>query len=398
MTRTNRLNRFIYILLVAAVVLSGLFQAVPAFALTEAPSVNVDVAVVVDGRTGTNTYEKNMNTMKRPGSATKIMTALTAARKEKLSDSAKSNIKSMILEGSDSAARTLASDLYGSTDNFCKKMNSLAKELGCKNTKFTSVTGDTASEKHYTTCNDMSIIITAFMKDPQLQSILAFGESEKKTVYKEISKGNNKSIISNVIVATKGDTRLVAFAVGGASSKNNGEDCKRLLDYGFKNYRTYQVLSKGKSLDKIKVKGGKKSYVKVYSKEDLFVTLPAEGEDSLVKTKVELQEDLKAPVKKGTVVGKVQAVEAGSVTSQVDVVVNETVPAGGPWSKIGISDYLMIGICIGLTVLLVMVIVVKARIKKKKRIIAEKKKRKRELEAMRIAMERAEKKKRDWPY
>ena len=98
MTRTNRLNRFIYILLVTAVVLSGLFQAVPAFALTKAPAVNVDVAVVVDSRTGTETYEKNMNTMKRPGSATKIMTALTAARKEKLGDTAKANVKSLILE------------------------------------------------------------------------------------------------------------------------------------------------------------------------------------------------------------------------------------------------------------------------------------------------------------
>jgi D-alanyl-D-alanine carboxypeptidase len=277
-------------------------------------------------------------------------------------------------------------------------MNKLADKIGCKNTKFTSVTGNTSNEKHRTTASDMAKIMTAFFDDSQLASIVSVGEKKNEIAYRTISEGNGNKTVSNVVLSNKSGTQLAVFAVGGVDKKRNAKDSKALLKYGHENYRTYHALSSGESVGRIKIKGGQKSYTKVYAKEDLYVTLPAEGEESLVKLNVELKENVKAPVKKNSVVGKVQTIEAGMVTSQVDVVVKEELAVGGPWSKLGISDNMMImaGFVVGL--ILIVFIVVRARIRRKKRKIAERKRKQRELEAMRIAKERAEKQKRDWPY
>lgn len=398
MTKINRLKRFVITLLITALVLSASQPTVPAFALTEAPSVNVDSAVVIDCKTGTETYTKKDNIKRNPGSVTKLMTALVAVKEGKLNDTKKSLIKSMLLEGSDSSARTLAKEISGTESNFCKKMNKYAKKLGCKKTNFTSVTGNTSNEKHRSTASDISKIMTAFFDNKQLAKIVDIDGKEGKISYKTISEGNGNKNICNVVLSVKDGTQLAAFAAGGVDHKRNIKDIKKLLKYGHENYRTYHALSSGKSVGRIKIKGGQKSYTKVYAKEDLYVTLPVEGEESLVKLNVELKDDLKAPVKKNSVVGKVQAIEAGAVTSQVDVIVKEELAVGGPWSKLGISDNMMIIAGFALCLVLITFIVIRARIKRKKRKIAERKKRQREKEAMRIAMERAEKQKRDWPY
>ena len=157
-------------------------------------------------------------------------------------------------------------------------------------------------------------------------------------------------------------------------------------------------MAKGEKVGKVKIKGGRSSYCKVVAKEDLYVTLPREGEDSLVKTKLEILKEMKAPVKKGKVIGKLKALEAGEVTAQVEVTTGEDVVTGGPWSKIGISDYMM---AIGRAVIILVLIIYISinRKKKRKRMrIEEIKRRRREEEARRIAIEREEKRRRNWPY
>ena len=96
--------------------------------------------------------------------------------------------------------------------------------------------------------------------------------------------------------------------------------------------------------------------------------------------------------------GKVRAIEAGVVTAEVDLVVTGDIGTGGPWTKVGISDYMLIGIGAALVLLLILVVVIKVKRSRKKKRIAEMRAKKRQEEAMRIALERAEKKRRDWPY
>lgn len=400
MIKESKFGKFICILLMMIMVLSVFTQAVPVFALTEDPLLDAEIASVTDCKTGAVVFSKEGDVQKNPGAATKLMTAVVAADKGALTDTAKSQIKSMLLENNDKSAEQLATDTYGSSENFIKAMNEKAAAIKCSKTKFASVTGSTDSKEHYTTAKDMGLIIKAFMSNDELSKLLTLGEAEKdKIKYCEILKSDDKaSTFVSVILGVKDDSEFISFALGGATAAGNLEDGKTILQFGLKNYRTYHALSKGKSAGKIKIKGGQKSYIKVYAKDDLYITLPAEGEDSLVKTEIVLEENVQAPIEKNTVVGKVQALEAGEVTAETEVIVKEAVSKGGPWSKIGISDYMMITMGIIFLVLLIVFIIIRTKIKKKKKRIAEIRRQKREAEAMKIAMERAEKRRRNWPY
>ena len=85
----NRRIRKTYICFITALimVLSVFTQAVPVFAVTgEAPVTDSSAAIVVDAGTGAVVYRKNENTSFNPKAMTKLMTALVAADKKKLTD------------------------------------------------------------------------------------------------------------------------------------------------------------------------------------------------------------------------------------------------------------------------------------------------------------------------
>lgn len=398
MTKDNRIKKFFSVSLIMIMVLSVFMQAVPAFALEEEPVVDVDRAIAIDVKTGTSVYSKQKDKKVYPGGLTKLMTAIVASESSDFNATLKTQVESMLIEGNDKAVDKIVKSTYGTSKNFYKKMNEKAKKLKCENTNFNSATGNTTSKKNYTTMADLGKIAKAFMEKKDLKNMITFKSSKDMKIGQIILSKNEEKIKAMAVLGKKGDSQFAVMTLGGLNGKSNLDDCTNLLKYAFGNYRTYVVIKKGESVDKVKIKGGERNYAKVYAEDDLCVTLPAEGENSLVKTNVVLNEGVKAPLKAEQIVGKVQALEAGEVTSQVNVVVKKAVDKGGPWSKIGISDHMMIIIAAVVVITFIVVSVIKAKIRRRKRKIAAMKRRKREQEAMRIAMERAEKKRRDWPY
>lgn len=401
MTTTKK--RYILIITVLMMVMSVFVRTSPSLAASdEAPVVDSSVAAVVDVKTGAIVYGKNADANFNPQSLSKLMTALVIADEKEVSDY-KDRITKMLGENTPDEANALAKEVGGNESAFYAKMNEKAKALGCKSTNFASAGGGGADDKSKSTAADMAVTVKAFFANEKLADIVSTEKDEEakkdENKYGVITCGDGeKTGICTAAAGEKNDTFMVAIVVGGASKDSSMADGKALLKYGLANYRTYIVMAKGDSPEKVKIKGGHRSYVKAYAKEDLCVTLPKEGADSLVKTEIEMGKDLKAPVKKDTVVGKLKAVEAGVVTAQVDLVVKSDINQGGPWSKIGISDYMMIGLCAALAVLIVLIVIIKIKKRKKKKKLAALMAKRREEEAMRIAQERAEKKKRDWPY
>ena len=395
--------RKIYICLMAVVimVLSVSTQSVPVFAASEdEPVTDSSAAIVFDAGTGTIVYHKNEGALFDPKAMTKLMTALVIADKKELSDSEIAEIKELLTSSDIKETDAFAKEISGSVEAFCNEMNAKAVELGCKSTSFASPSGQVSTEGQKTNLVDMKLIAKAF-SDGSLASVISTEKKDEDDdkAYAIIIRGDgDKNGICTVAAGDKGETRLVALVTGGSSADSSLADAEALLSYCLDNYRTYTVMKAGEKAGKVKIKGGQKSYAKVAAKDDLKVTLPAEGADSLVETEITLEDNLDAPVEKGTVVGKVRAVEAGVVTAEVDLVVTSDIGTGGPWTKIGISDYMLIGISASLILIITLFIVIKVKRSRKKKKAAEMKAKKRQEEAMRIALERAEKKKRDWPY
>ncbi len=364
------------------------------------PIIDSSKAFVCDIKTGAVVYSKGDEATFNPRDLNKLMTALVVADERDLTDGDIDNIKKMLKESDNAQADAFAKEISGSLTDFCKKMNEKAKELGCKDTNFTTA-GGTGDKKSKITATDMSIIADAFFDNKDLKATITFEKKEDDKTnakYATVGKGNDKSDIYTIALAQKDDTMLISISIGGASSKTNQSDSDNLLKYGIKNYRTYIVVAKGESAGHVKIKGGHRIYVKGYAKDDLCVTLPKEGEDSLVKTEITTVEDLKAPVKKNTIIGQIKAIEAGTVTAQVDLVTKSEIKQGGPWSRIGLSDYMFFGICAILLLLISLIIIIKIKKRKKQKRIEALREAKRQQELERVEQERLEKRRRNWPY
>lgn len=76
-----------------------------------------------------------------------------------------------ILESGAEATVGLAEHISGSEEEFVKLMNKKAKDLGLKNTNFCNVSG-LHDKNHYTTCNDMAVILTAAMNNDFCHEVL----------------------------------------------------------------------------------------------------------------------------------------------------------------------------------------------------------------------------------
>lgn len=412
MTINKGCRRTIAILLSLMLLFGMLFSyQATAFAYDE-PILDAPAAVAVDHRAGNVLYKKNEEVKVPIGALTNLMVALVAMDDKDSDGELIRNIEQMLDENSNQAINRIVRATSGpyNQSKFVKKMNKKARELGCKNTKFVEVYGygDVVKlidrdgvanrDSNVSTMADIAKITIAFLNNPTLNKLVEPNKKHEEIKYCVLTEGDGrKKGNCGVLFGEKDDSQFTVVSLGGAAKKINKAEGVELLLHVFSNYRTHQVFSKGNSTGKIKIKGGERNYVKVYAKNDLYVDLPKEGEESLLETRSVVEGDVVAPVKKGTVVGKMEVLEAGQVTATVPIVVGSDVKEGGPLSKIGISDYMLKYMGLFLLVLLILFIIIRIRIgiaKKKRR---ERIKRKRKAEAMRIARERQEKRERGWP-
>ena len=409
MTLKKRCQKFICILL-STMLLFGIFIdcRTTAFAYDE-PILDAPAVVAIDHRAKGVLYKKNEGKKVQIGALTNLMVALVAADKSEIEGELRREIKEMLETNSDTSIDAIIKATYEDPDKFIKAMNEKAKELGCSKTTFIEYYGygkkvlladkdDKTKKANTSSMSDIARIIIAFLNEKELKSFAVTDKKAKDISYCVLTQGDGEQKGNcGVVFGKKGDSQFTIASVGGASSKVSKAEGVELLLHVFNNYRSYQVFVKGKSTGNIKIKGGEKNYVKVYAKEDLYVDLPKEGEESLLETRSVVDGDIIAPVAKGTVVGKMEVLEAGEVTGSVPIIVREDVKEGGPLSKIGISDYMLKYLGIILGVILVLFIILRIRIAHVKKKRRERIKKKRQAEAMRIARERKEKRDRGWP-
>jgi hypothetical protein len=112
-----------------------------------------------------------------------------------------------------------------------------------------------------------------------------------------------------------------------------------MLDWGFANFRTIQCTHAGDVLeDTVAVKRGAFNKVGVKVADDIFYTIPSEAADSIITTRLVLEESVKAPVEAGAVLGTLEVYESGLKVGSTDVLAVESIEKGGILSVFGVED------------------------------------------------------------
>jgi D-alanyl-D-alanine carboxypeptidase (penicillin-binding protein 5/6) len=250
-----------------------------------------------------------------------------------------------------------------------------------------------SSERKYASTNKLlydtktKLVVNGVERTPKYDGILGIKTGETSTAG-----------LCVVAAAEREGTSLLAVVLDAPDKNARFADSIALLDYGFDNYYTYEAIKDGTILDKVAVAGSSKLKVGAVAPGGYFITLPKEASASLVTSKIQLKEQLKAPMKKGDQLGTISFYLAGDKVGETPIAAVEDVKNGGPWTAFGISD-LLAYILMAAIVLFLLIFGAGTKIRRKKRKAQEKRKR---VEEARIAREQREeienKRRRDWPY
>jgi len=256
-------------------------------------------------------------------------------------------IKGMVIQSGNDASCAIAEHVAGSEENFVKLMMKYVESLGLNNTNFINPTG-WPDENHYSTAKDLAILSRNLIKSfPKHYSLY----KQRSFTYNDIKQRNRNSLLWQddsvdglktghtekaghclVSSASRNDTRLIAVTLNSSSEKNRLKDNRKILDYGFRYYRTKKLFLKGQNLREEQIWGGQQETVKISPLEDLYLTLPIR-DFRRVKSVFVLDNYIKAPVTEGQVVGEMLLKLDEKEVGKVHLVSLEDIDAKGFFGK-----------------------------------------------------------------
>ncbi|MDO4345237.1 MAG: D-alanyl-D-alanine carboxypeptidase family protein [Eubacteriales bacterium] len=390
MKKAGKLRRTI--LLLAAVGIAALQPLKAVQAETEASEVQEEAAedaldiaspsaLLMEASTGTVLYEKDAHTRRSPASVTKIMTTLlifealekgglkledevvTSAYAKSMGGSqvfleegekqtVNTLLKCILVSSGNDASVAMAEHIAGTEAEFVNRMNQKAGELGMKDTHFEDCCGLTDSENHYTTAYDIALMSRELItRYPQVydyttiwmdtithvtrQGSSEFGLSNTNKLLRSYdgcrglkTGSTSKALFCVSATAVRNEVELISVIMAGPDSKTRFANAASLLNYGFGKCRIY-IDSEPPVLPKLNVRNGVEETVACrYAGE--FRYLDTEGKNlDAIERRLELNQEVKAPVEKGAVAGRIVYLLDGREIGTEDILFDAAVEKAG---------------------------------------------------------------------
>jgi D-alanyl-D-alanine carboxypeptidase (penicillin-binding protein 5/6) len=105
-----------------------------------------------------------------------------------------------------------------------------------------------------------------------------------------------------VATAKRANVRLISVILGADSEDARMSETRRLLDYGFYNFRSI-TFKDGEVVGNVSIPLGRKEKIDALMKETMTFLVPKGKDDSQIVKEIELVKGLKAPVAKGEKLG-----------------------------------------------------------------------------------------------
>jgi len=228
----------------------------------------------------------------------------------------------LLIGSANDAAVALAERLAGSVEGAVRRMNDRAGTLKLTQTRFGSVHGlppSPVQEGDITTPRDMARLAQEILKFPDILRWTGTPEApfrggvfilrnSNKLIGKfsgadGLKTGHFREAGYNVATTAKrGNLRLVAVVMGAPTNQARFEEAARLLGEGFTRYVEVSVIKAGSLVEKdVRIARAKGAFRPMVA-NDVQVLVKREERDQ-VKTSLEIQPDLRAPLEKGQAVG-----------------------------------------------------------------------------------------------
>lgn len=349
-------------------------------------------AVLMDFDTGAYLYNKEGDKMVPPASMSKLMTVYVLFSKLKdgslsLEDTFKVSenawrkggaasggstmflkigeevkiedlIKGILIQSGNDACIVVAENISGSEDDFVSEMEKYANKLGLKHSSFANATG-LPHPDHRMSAEDLATLARHLIKDfPEYYPIFSI----KEFTHNNIKQGNRNPLLytmtdadglktghteeagySLTASAKRGDRRLIEVMTGMSSNKERSDEAERLMSWGFREFKNYEVLTAGQKVATAPVWAGQEESVDLVVGETVVRTL-RKNKSSKIKMTAVYDKPVRAPIAKGEPVGVVKIDIPGQPTLEVPLLAANQVLKQGFFGRIGKNiKYLLTG-------------------------------------------------------
>ena len=337
-------------------------------AIGQTLDIKAKSAILMEVNTGKILYESNPDEKLPPASITKVMSLLLVMEAIKRNDISLETLvtasehacsmggsqiwlepgesmtvdellKATVIASANDACVALGELIAGSEEGFVAQMNAKAASLGMNNTNFVNCTGLDA-EGHLTSAHDVAIMSAELIKYDLIKQYsivwmdsLRDGKSELVNTNKLVrfyegttglktgTTGSAKYCLS--ATAQRNGLELVAVILAGETSNDRFNGAKKLLDYGFANYSFSALEAELKETETV-LKNGIKKTVKITA-DDKLDLLMAKSDKGEITRKVEWNEEIAAPIKKGDTLGFVNIYVGENQVGRIPITASEDV-------------------------------------------------------------------------
>ena len=339
--------------------------------------------VLMDADSGRILAGKDVDTAYPMASTTKILTCILALEQGESDDWVKVSEKaasmpdvqlnmrageryrlldllySLMLESHNDSAVAVAEHIGGSVEEFAKKMNQKAREIGCQNVCFVTPNGldgeDADGKEHSASAADMARIMRyCTFQSPCREAFLEITRTASRTIQdasgsRSFYLANHNALLSQCPEALSGKTGFTGKAgyCYVAALKKEGKaftaallgcgwpphktykwvDMRKLNQYAFEVYNWYDIFDRAKTFPEITVQRGVKETTSLTfnlppEKQTLPALLRADEEPDI---RYEYPTELEAPVRKGEEVGQASYYISGKQVAAYPIYAAETV-------------------------------------------------------------------------
>ena len=272
----------------------------------------------------------------------------------------------LMLPSAADAANILADYVGNGIDNFVVMMNEFVAKLGCENTKFYNAHGLDTDPNAYTTANDLYKITKYALQNPTFKEITSTSRYDIKPTDKYphtrylhntnkmmnpgipdyycdavsgVKTGTTDAAGRCVITTASCDGYNYLLIVMGAPQydiDNDGveenvafTDSKKIYNWAFENIELTKVTDKTDVITVVDVEyNSKVDHLRLVPAEEISALVPLGTKaGSLVTRPVEdsTPKVVKAPIKKGDVIGKAEVLYGNDIVATVDLVAAEDI-------------------------------------------------------------------------
>ena len=324
------------------------------------PEITATSGAVIDCIDGKFLYSKDADEKLYPASLTKVLTAILVVENCDMNEQvtmSENAIKSVeygyitsglkegevltveqllniaLISSCNDVANALAEHVGGNMQQFVTMMNNKAKEIGCTNSHFENCNGE-HNENHYSTAHDMALIGKYAMQFDEIKSIVSkttytLGATNKyenerlfTTANQMILRGSSNYYKYALGVKTgfttpagccfmayaeKYDMPMVAVVLKSTTSDSRYEDARKILEYSFENNTIRTIVKEGTNVQTLNIKHATNATKKLNAvlEKTLTAVVKEENKNTTIEPKITINDKLKAPIKKGTVIGSV---------------------------------------------------------------------------------------------